>query len=246
MLGLGVLVGLPALALVATGDAPALASLALLVGITALLAFSERVAHESAPIGSPVHDIELLATPAIGADRIETSPGNLLVPVRKPGLLAHLATALQAAGDRDVVVMTVRLVGVDASEELALTTEATDDERRVLERCGDARRTIGASRPPGHRAGHQRFRRRRGYRRAAALGRSLCRRIRDAERRRPGATARRGVGAPPQAEAVRRPPRRPPQQRPDGRLPSGRSRSVAQSRRPSSHPRTLARRQSNR
>jgi len=136
LVAIGGLVGLPVLMLVATGDPSALAGAVLLVVTTIVLAFSERVARSPAPeLTPPALGIELLATPAIGLDQVEARPGNLLVPVRKPGALAHLAGALQDAGDRDVVVMTARLAGVDASDEFAFDAKPTDDERRVL---GDA------------------------------------------------------------------------------------------------------------
>ncbi len=63
---------------------------------------------------------------------VEARPGNVLVPVRKPGVLAHLTAALRAAGDRDVVAMTVRLVGVDVPDDPTAAPRATDDERRLL------------------------------------------------------------------------------------------------------------------
>src|SRR4029078_1531273 len=47
----------------------------------------------------------------------------------------HLATALQSSADRDVIVMTVRLVGADASDEFALDPMRTSEEQRLL---GDA------------------------------------------------------------------------------------------------------------
>ena len=40
-------------------------------------------------------------------------PGNILVAVRHPHALEHVAAALQGGADREVVVMTVRLHGVD-------------------------------------------------------------------------------------------------------------------------------------
>src|SRR5262249_11455702 len=40
--------------------------------------------------------------------------------------------ALQHAGDRDVVVMTVRIVGVDASDDVAMRAETTELERKLL------------------------------------------------------------------------------------------------------------------
>jgi magnesium transporter len=56
----------------------------------------------------------------------------VLVPVRNPHLLAHVVAALQTPGDRDVVVMTARLLGTDVSEEAAGQATPTAYERRLL------------------------------------------------------------------------------------------------------------------
>ena len=80
----------------------------------------------------PGQEIELPSRPAVGFDRVDVRPGGVLVPVRRPGVLAHLAAALQDAGDRDVVVMTVRLVGIDVSDDLSAQADPTGDERRLL------------------------------------------------------------------------------------------------------------------
>jgi magnesium transporter len=133
LIGIAVLVGVPALLLVATGDLPALGGGALLVVVMAALTVSHRMARAAdADVHVSAADIALLATPAIGADQVETRPGNVLVPVRKPGALAHLATALQNAGDRDVIVLSVRLAGIDASDDVVLNASMTHEERRVL------------------------------------------------------------------------------------------------------------------
>jgi magnesium transporter len=47
-------------------------------------------------------------------------------------LLAHVVGALQTPGDRDVVVMTARLLDVDVSEEAAAAATPTPYERRLL------------------------------------------------------------------------------------------------------------------
>ena len=75
---------------------------------------------------------DLLLAAELSPDQIEARPGNVLVPVRNPHLLAHVAAALQTSGDRDVVVMTARLLDVDVSEENAGQTTPTPYERRLL------------------------------------------------------------------------------------------------------------------
>ena len=54
---------------------------------------------------------ELLPSSDLSLGQVEVRPDNVLVSVRSPHSLAHVAAALQAAADRDVVVMTVRLIG---------------------------------------------------------------------------------------------------------------------------------------
>jgi magnesium transporter len=130
---IGALVTATAAFLTASGDPHALAGITLIVSGIALLAFSERVARLSAaddPVSATAS--EFLSTPAIGINQVHARAGNVLVPIRRPGALAHLAMALQEPGERDVIAVTVRLVGVDASEELALNAAMTDDERRLL------------------------------------------------------------------------------------------------------------------
>jgi magnesium transporter len=125
-----VLLGAPALLLVVTADPSAIFALGLLAAVIVLLTASEQTTGASnaeAPAG-----LDLLPPPAIGVDQLTVRPGNVLVPLRKPGALAPLAAALQEAGTRDVVAMTVRLTGVDVSEERSLASGMTDEERRLL------------------------------------------------------------------------------------------------------------------
>ena len=75
---------------------------------------------------------DLLLAAELSLDQIEARPGNVLVPVRNPHRLAHVVAALQTLGDRDVVVMTARLLDVDVSEESAGQTTPTPYERRLL------------------------------------------------------------------------------------------------------------------
>ena len=46
--------------------------------------------------------------------------------------MTHLLAALRAGGDRDVVAMTVRLVGIDVPDDPTVDPRATDDERTLL------------------------------------------------------------------------------------------------------------------
>ena len=67
----------------------------------------------------------------IDLGQVEARPGNVLVTVRHPHSLAHLAAAMQTAGDRDIVVVAVRVLGVDVDDESAGTT-STRDERYLF------------------------------------------------------------------------------------------------------------------
>ena len=141
----------PIVMLVVRGNAAAFGGVALIVGVAALLQTSERagvwagaqaanawnpalagLSRDPALAGLSTHGIELLSVPAVGVDSVDVRAGSVLVPVRNPGLLNHLVAALQSASDRDVVVMTVRLVGSDVSDDLALKNEPTESERGVL------------------------------------------------------------------------------------------------------------------
>jgi magnesium transporter len=127
------LLALPALCLLIALDAPSIAGAALLAGVTALLIVSERsAAAQPEPAHGALDEFQLLPAGHEDLTHVEARPGNVLVPVRKPGILTHLTAALRAAGDRDVVAMTVRLVGIDVPDDPSSTPRTTDDERRLL------------------------------------------------------------------------------------------------------------------
>ncbi len=56
----------------------------------------------------------------------------MLVAVRNPHALAQVVAALKTPTDRDIVVMTVRLLGVDVGEDAPVDTAPTPAERRLL------------------------------------------------------------------------------------------------------------------
>ena len=92
-------------------------------------ASAPRATHAEAEDLDP---FELLPSSDLSLGHVQARPGNLLVPVRNPYSLAHVAAAFQAAGDRDVVVMTARLVGVDMDELVSEETAPTPAERYLL------------------------------------------------------------------------------------------------------------------
>lgn len=130
---LGSLIGVPAVAVLASGDAASIAGAVILAVLTALLATSKRAtdAHQKA-VAEAIDEFHLMHASDAGLTSVDARPGNLLVAVRRPHFLAHLTAALQAAGDRDVVAMTVRLVGPDVSDDPTDRPNFTDDERRLF------------------------------------------------------------------------------------------------------------------
>ena len=181
------------------GDGAWLAAAALMLGLTLLLSRQARRTEDES-LGE-AEGFELLASSAIAVEDAQAQPGNILVAVRHPHALEHVAAALQGGADREVVVMTVRLHGVDtdsagpddpdAAAGGALPVLARDHPRRALR---TARSPAGGSR--GHRG-----RRPGDGGGPPAVVRGLRRRIRDALVGRPVAAPRRGLGAYPRNQS---------------------------------------------
>ncbi len=114
----------------AAGDIPSLAALALIAGVTAAFVVGGREVEGEA--GAEPDTGELLLPTDVSLGDVDVRPGNVLVAVRHPHSLGHLTAALQAAGDRDVVVMTVRLLGIDVDEDGSTDGMVTRDERRLF------------------------------------------------------------------------------------------------------------------
>jgi len=135
-LGLIVLAALPALAglsVLLVFDPPSIAGTMLLAGFTILLTSSERIVSVRPETSSAALDeFQLLPSEDVDLRQVDARPGNFLVPVRKPHAMTHLLAALRAAGDRDVVAMTVRVVGTDVPDDPTVDPRATDDERTLL------------------------------------------------------------------------------------------------------------------
>ena len=126
------LIGLTAgLSMIARGDGPSVAATALIATLALWVASAER--RTDALVAIEERDtFDLLPSTELSLDHGDTRPGGVLVPVRNPHALGHVVAALRAAGDRDVVVMTVRLIGVDVSEETSDVSGPTPYERRLL------------------------------------------------------------------------------------------------------------------
>src|SRR5215471_1030670 len=133
-IGLALLAGLlvvSALAMLARAEAGAVAATLTLITAAGVLALRAPAPSPETP--EDVDAADLLTSSAVYGGDIEPSPGCVLVPVRNPHLLAHLTAALQGPRDREIVVMTVRLVGSDAVEQ-AESTAPTPAERLLFSR----------------------------------------------------------------------------------------------------------------
>jgi magnesium transporter len=120
-----------ALVLMVSRDVPSLASAALIGGLA--LAFNLMGRQAPAEAVAPEGDsFELLTSSDVSLGQVQVRPGNVLVMVRNRRALAHVVAAFSAAGDRDVVVMTARLLGVDVEDEPGGKTEPTGSERELL------------------------------------------------------------------------------------------------------------------
>ena len=126
-----VIVASSALTMVLSGDVATIATLAF---VALLTAWFTAAVPQAAPVEARADEssFDLLLAAELSPDQIEARPGNVLVPVRNPHLLAHVVAALQTSGDRDVVVMTARMLDVDVSQESAGQATPTPYERRLL------------------------------------------------------------------------------------------------------------------
>jgi magnesium transporter len=118
-----------ALALIASGDGPSIIGLGSVCALGVVLAAARgntsRVTMEEDPF-------ELSTSLDVSLGQVDARPGNVLVAVRHPDSLSHVVTAMQAAGDRDVVAVTVRLLGIDVDDDAGHSTTSTRDERYLF------------------------------------------------------------------------------------------------------------------
>ncbi len=127
----GVVVASSVAAVLVSGDMPSIVSIGLIVAAALWFTVSGR---NTTPVDvAPAEDaFDLMLTADVSPNQVDARPGNLLVPVRNPHALAHVAGALQTPGNRDIVVMTVRLLDIDVSDEMARRSTPTAYERRLF------------------------------------------------------------------------------------------------------------------
>ncbi len=129
MVAAGGLLAAAVLATMLVGDLPSMAAAAALSALVLVLQVAgHNVEPESEDETADAFDVRPAGD--VSLDHMQVRPGSVLVPVRNPHALDHVAAALRAAGDRDVVVMTVRLI--DADDGTALPHAPTPYERRLL------------------------------------------------------------------------------------------------------------------
>ena len=125
-------VGLPVaaawLAMLASGDVPSIVAVFMIVGLHAGLA----IAWKDPGVPEVEEEGTELPPGAVSVGNIDVRPGNVLVAVSRPDSLAHVVGALATAGDRDVVVMTIRLLGINADDEATGDSTSTRHERYLF------------------------------------------------------------------------------------------------------------------
>src|SRR5215510_69665 len=113
-------------------DIPSLAVMSLVVGLGLVLAARRKAAGSG--IAVEEEPFELSTSPDISLQEVKVQPDNVLVCIRHPHSLAHVVAALHEAGDRDVVVVTVRLLGIDVDDETGGGSASTREERYLFSR----------------------------------------------------------------------------------------------------------------
>jgi len=126
----GFVVCLCALALLWKRDVPSIASLGAILGLGVVLAARRKGAVPTVNAEDAPFDLSTSGDLSLG--QVEARPGNILVTVRHPHSLGHLVEAMKAAGDRDVVVLAVRVLGADVDDEAGERTVPTRDERYLF------------------------------------------------------------------------------------------------------------------
>jgi magnesium transporter len=137
-----VLAGAP-LAALASGDAAAVAAATLLavIGLVVLTA-GRTVEPDDEPEATAAFDV--LHDTNVSASQLGTRPGCILAPVRNPHMLDHVAAALKSAGDRDVVVMTIRLLDPDVETATGIGDGGpTPQERKLFDEATTLAERLG-------------------------------------------------------------------------------------------------------
>jgi len=131
LLLVGAMVGVGGGILLALGDVPGLATTGMFIGLVIVISRPWR-APDLRVEGPEPDALELLPTADLSLGQVDVRPGGVLVAVRNRHALTHVAAALDASRNRDVVVMTVRLAGIDVEEDATENPDPTPAERQLF------------------------------------------------------------------------------------------------------------------
>src|SRR5919106_436313 len=76
--------------------------------------------------------LEIISSRALTLEQVNARPGGVLVAVRNPNSLGHLSHAFAVAGDRDIVVMTARMLSEDVEDHELHDLRPTPGEQRLF------------------------------------------------------------------------------------------------------------------
>ncbi|HEY2433443.1 MAG TPA: magnesium transporter [Vicinamibacterales bacterium] len=127
------LLALPELALLGYRDAPTMTATLMLLAVAVTLVMSRGEFAPAAPLAE-FDAFQLRPSDELSLERVDPRPGCLLVSVRNPHALMHVAAALRTPRDRDIVVMTARLRDVDVEEDGLDDTTPTAAEQLLFAR----------------------------------------------------------------------------------------------------------------
>jgi magnesium transporter len=125
-----IVVGLSALVMLWKRDVPSIASFGMIFGLGIALAAWRKSAGSPASVEDAPFNLFTSDDPSLR--QVDARPGNIIVTVRHPHSLGHLVAAMKSAGDRDVVVLAVRVLGTDVDDEAGESTAPTRDERYLF------------------------------------------------------------------------------------------------------------------
>jgi magnesium transporter len=132
LMTIGAVVFLAALTMLVSGDIPSLAAAGLIFVLGFVIAARRREGRLS--VTTEEDPFELSISPELSLGQVDVRPDNVLVCVRHPHSLAHVVAAIQEAGGRDIVIVTVRLLGVDVDDETGAEAASTREERYLFSR----------------------------------------------------------------------------------------------------------------
>ncbi len=130
LMTIGALVAVSAAAMLTIGEAGAWTGLSSFIALGLVLSTAARRLESAPP--DDLETIQLLPSIDLSLENVDVRPGNIVVAVRHPHSLGHLAAALQHAGDSDLVVMTARLLGHDVPDDGVIASAGPTAEERFL------------------------------------------------------------------------------------------------------------------